>query len=152
MKVVTNLKDFRNELILWALIMAAASEGVSLIAIGWDVSFILGLAAGTAVSVTGAVILVNTGSALMKTGRKSPILAGYLLRLILYGAVFYICIRTGVRCGFGCLAGFVTLHFGILFLYGIVYKFFRKKENPLNDWTEPKVWNDLSCYDEEDDW
>ena len=152
MKAVTNLKAFRNELILWALIMAAAAELASLLIIGWDVPFLLGLAAGTAVSVIGVIILVGTGSALMTTGRKSPIILGYLARLVLYGTVFFICIRISVPCGFGCIAGFVTLHFGIMFLYGIVYRFFRKEKNPLNDWTEPKQCNDLSRYDEEDDW
>ncbi|MGN0702748.1 MAG: hypothetical protein ACI4KL_06215 [Lentihominibacter sp.] len=152
MKAVTNLKAFRNELIFWALIMAVVAELASLIAIGWDVTFLLGLAAGTAVSVTGVFILVGTGSALMLTGRKSPIILGYLARLIMYGTIFFICIRIAVPCGFGCIAGFVTLHFGIMFLYGIVYRFFRKKKNPLNDWTEPKQWKDLSEYDEEDDW
>ena len=38
-----------------------------------------------------------------------------------------------------------------MFLYGIVYKFIKKKKNPLNDWIEPKQWNDLSVYDDEDD-
>ena len=83
MKAVTNLKAFRNELILWALIMAAAAELASLLIIGWDVPFLLGLAAGTAVSVIGVIILVGTGSALMTTGRKSPIILGYLARLVL---------------------------------------------------------------------
>lgn len=152
MKAVTDLRDFRNEIILWALIMAAVAEVASLIVIGWDVKFLLGLAVGTAVSVAGIFILVSTGQTLMTTKKKSPILLGYLGRLILYGVTFFICIRISLACGVGCVAGFVTLHFGIMFLYGIVYKFFKKKKNPLNDWTEPKQWNDLSQYDEEEDW
>lgn len=150
--IVTNLNSFRNEIILYGIIMAAVGEIVSLFVIGPNIMFPIGLAVGTAVSIIGFVILVYTGKALMVNERKSPILLGYILRLGLYAVSFFFCIRMDLRCGFGCGLGFVTIHFGIMFLYGIVYKFIKKKKNPLNDWTTPKQWNDLSQYDDEDDW
>ena len=149
---MTSLKEFRNEIIIYGLVMAAVAEVVSLFIIGPSVLVAVGLAAGTAVSVIGFIILVRTGETLMEESRKAPILLGYIVRLVLYGAVFFICIKASLPCGFRCGIGFVTIHFGIMFLYGIVYKFIRKKKNPLNDWTEPKEWNDLSVYDDEDDW
>lgn len=148
---MTNLREFRNEIILYGAIMAAVAEVISLLVIGPNALFTAGLAAGTAVSVLGFIILIKTGESLMKESKKSPILLGYIVRLFLYGAVFFICIKLSLPCGFGCGIGFVTIHFGIMFLYGIVYKFIKKKKNPLNDWTEPKQWNDLSIYDDEDD-
>ena len=150
--IVTNLNSFRNEIIVYGIVMAALAEAVSLFLIGPDVMFSLGLAAGTAVSIIGFVILVYSGRALMENRRKSPILLGYIVRIALYAVSFFFCIRADLHCGFGCGLGFVTIHFGILFLYGIVYKIIKKKKNPLNDWTTPKEWNDLSQYDEEDDW
>ena len=149
---MTSLKEFRNEIILYGVVMAAVAEGISLLVIGPNALFAAGLAAGTAVSILGFIILVKTGETLMKESKKSPILLGYIVRLFLYGVVFFICIKASLPCGFGCGIGFVTIHFGIMFLYGIVYKFIKKKKNPLNDWTEPKEWNDLSVYDDEDDW
>ena len=148
---MTNLREFRNEIILYGVIMAAVAEVISLLVIGPNALFTAGLAAGTAVSVLGFIILIKTGESLMKESKKSPILLGYIVRLFLYGAVFFICIKLSLPCGFGCGIGFVTIHFGIMFLYGIVYKFIKKKKNPVNDWTEPKQWNDLSIYDDEDD-
>jgi hypothetical protein len=148
---VTSLKEFRNEIIIYGIVMAAVAEVVSLFVIGPDALFSAGLAAGTAVSVIGFIILVKTGETLSEKSKKSPILLGYIVRLLLYGVVFFIFIKASLPCGFGCVIGFVTIHFGILFLYGVVYKFFKKKKNPLNDWTEPKEWNDLSVYDDEDD-
>lgn len=148
---MTNLKSFRNEIIMYGAGFAAAAEVVSLFIIGPSVMFSAGLAAGTAVSIIGFVILVKSGETLMEESKKSPILLGYIVRLLLYGITFFICIRIGLQCGFGCGLGFITIHFGIMFLYGIVYKFIKKKKNPLNDWTEPKEWNDLSIYDDEDD-
>ena len=146
-----DLKSFRNEIILWAGIMAAVAEVISLFVIGPSLQFAGGLVLGMAVSVVGFFILVRTGQTLMDTKKKSPVLLGYLLRLVMYAAAFMICIKIGLKCGFGCGCGFITLHFGILFLYGIVYKFFKKKKNPLNDWVGTKEWNDLSKYDDEDD-
>ena len=148
---MTSLKEFRNEIIIYGIVMAAVAEVVSLFVIGPNALFSAGLAAGTAVSVIGFIILVRTGETLAEESKKSPILLGYIVRLLLYGVVFFICIKASLPCGFGCGVGFVTIHFGILFLYGVVYKFFKKKKNPLNDWTEPKEWNDLSIYDDEDD-
>ena len=148
---MTSLKEFRNEIIIYGIVMAAVAEVVSLFVIGPNALFAAGLAAGTAVSVIGFIILVRTGETLAEESKKSPILLGYIVRLLLYGVVFFICIKASLPCGFGCGVGFVTIHFGILFLYGVVYKFFKKKKNPLNDWTEPKEWNDLSAYDDEDD-
>lgn len=148
---MTNLKGFRNEVIIYGILMAAVAEVVSVFVIGPCLFFPIGLAVGTAVSIVGFIILVRTGQSLMERSKKSPILFGYIIRLILYGASFLICIKVDLRCGFGCMIGFVTIHFGIMFLYGIVYKFIKKKKNPLNDWTHPKQWNDLSIYDDEDD-
>lgn len=148
---VTDLKSFRNEIIIYGLVMAGVAEVVSLFVIGPSIMFPIGLAVGTAVSIIGFIILVRTGRDLMENKKKSPILLGYIVRIVLYAATFMICIKLSLQCGFGCGIGFVTIHFGIMFLYGIVYKFIKKKKNPLNDWIEPKQWNDLSVYDDEDD-
>ena len=54
------MTKFRNEIILYSLIMAAVAEVVSLIVIGPNVWFVLGLLIGTAVAIVGFIILVKT--------------------------------------------------------------------------------------------
>ena len=148
-----DLTGFKKEILLTALGMAVLAELVSLIIIGPSLWFGVGVAAGTATSMGCFLILTRTGSLTEITNRSGLVVLGYFARMLIYGAVFFFCIRWRVACGFGALAGFITLHFGILVLYGIIYRFFLKTKNPLNDWTEPKEWNDLSVYDdEEDDW
>ena len=148
-----DLKSFKKEILLAALCVAAFAEIISLIVYGPSLWFAAGLAAGTATTIGCFLILTRTGAMTEITKKGGIIVLGYFARMLLYGAVFFLCIKIRVPCGFGCLAGFVSLHFGILILYGVVYRFFRKKKNPLNAWTEPKEWNDLSVYDdEEDDW
>jgi len=145
-----DLKSFKKEILLSALCVAALAEIVSLIVYGPSLWFSAGLGVGTLTTMTCFLILTRTGAITEITKKSGIVVLGYFARMLLYGAVFFICIKFRVICGFGCLAGFVSLHFGILLLYGVVYRF-RKKKNPLNDWTEPKEWNDLSVYDDEDD-
>lgn len=132
--------------------MAAAAEVISLFVAGPGILFPIGLVIGTGVSVIGFLILVRSGQFLVDSQSSAPVILGYGLRIILYGIAFLVCIKISVPCGFGCGCGILSIHCGILFLYGIVYPFIKHKKNPLNDWTEPKEWNDLSVYDEEDDW
>lgn len=80
---MTSLKEFRNEIIIYAIVMAAVAEVVSLFIIGPNIMFPVGLAAGTAVSIIGFIILVKTGETLMEESKKSPILLGYVVRLFL---------------------------------------------------------------------
>lgn len=148
---MTNLTKFRNEIILYACLMAALAEIISLFVIGPDLAFTAGLLIGTAISIIGFMILVRSGRHLLEKEKKAPVILGYVIRLVLYAVSFFVCVRFSLRSGAGCGCGFITVHFGIIFLYGIVYNFFKKKENPLNDWTVPKKWNDLSAYDDEDD-
>ncbi len=148
-----DMKNFKKEILLSALGMAVLAELISLAVIGPSLWFSGGLAVGTAVTMICFLILTRTGALTEIMKKGGIIVLGYFARMLLYGVVFFLCIRANVTCGFGCLAGFITLHFGILVLYGIVYKLILKKKNPLNDWTEPKEWNDLSVYDDEDeDW
>ena len=63
---MTSLKEFRNEIIIYAIVMAAVAEVVSLFIIGPSVMFPAGLAVGTAVSIIGFIILVKTGETLME--------------------------------------------------------------------------------------
>lgn len=146
-----NLRQFRKEIIIATVCTAVLAELVSLAVIGPNRLFLTGLGAGTATTILSFLILARTGTLMDLFKSGFPVAAGYFLRMLLYGAVFFVCIIRGAACGFGCLAGFISLHFGIFILYGIVYKYILKKENPLNDWTEPKEWNDLSEDDEEDD-
>ena len=82
------MTKFRNEIILYSLIMAAVAEVVSLIVIGPNITFVLGLLIGTAVAIVGFIILVKTGQMLMDDKKKKPVVLGYVLRIFLYGISF----------------------------------------------------------------
>lgn len=146
-----NLKEFGKEIIITAICMAALAELISLPLIGPSLPFASGVCAGTATTILCFLLLAKLGIMTAEKKSSAPMVGGYFVRMLLYGAVFLLCIKMNVLCGFGCIAGFITLHIGILALYGIVYRFILKKDNPLKDWTGTKEWNDLSVYDDEDD-
>ncbi|MDO4518001.1 MAG: hypothetical protein Q4B78_02200 [Bacillota bacterium] len=146
-----DLSKFRNETIPYIAIIALIVEVVSLFFIGPSLLFSIGLAVGTACSVLGFLLLVESGKLVAVTNKSSFAVHGYIIRLIIYAACFLVSIKFGIKCGAGCGFGLLTTHFGILLLHGIVYPFIKKEKNPLNDWTEPKEWNDLSIYDDDDD-
>ena len=146
-----DLKEFGKEIIITAICMAGLAEVISLPVIGPSLPFALGVCAGTATTIVCFLLLAKAAQMAADKKKGSPVVGGYFVRMLLYGAVFFVCIKLSVPCGFGALAGFVTLHFGILVLYGVVYRFILKKDNPLKDWTGTKEWNDLSVYDDEDD-
>lgn len=148
---MTNLSDFKKEIVIYTILMAMISEVISLLVIGFNIWFAGGLVVGTAVTVFNFHLLVLSGEKVISEQRAMPVVGGYFVRLVIYGVVFFVATRFGLAASVGCAIGYVTLHASIMFTYLIVYGLFKKKTNPLNDWTEPKKWNDLSVYDDEDD-
>jgi len=148
---MTPFKKFTNQIFKYCIIIAIIMEAISLIVLGIDGGFALGLAVGTATAVMNFIILENSAVKLMKKNSSGPVVAGYFIRMPIYGAVFYLCLRVGIISAVSCALGFVTLPLAMIYLYGIRSRFPGAVKNPLNDWTEPKKWNDLSEFDDEDD-
>ena len=148
---MTNLSEFKREIIKYTILTALVAEVISLLVTGIDSWFAGGLIVGTAVTIFNFHLLVLSGEKVMEVQKAMPVVGGYFVRLVIYGVVFFLATRFGFSAAVGCAVGYITLHVAIMFTYLIVYGLFKKKKNPLNDWTEPKKWNDLSIYDDEDD-
>lgn len=143
---------FLKETILYGLAVSVITELVSLVVIGPSAMFAIGLVIGTLTAAAGFLILANMGQAMLALKMSVPMVLSYIIRMLGYGAVFLICVKMSFLCGAGCVIGYISIPVGLAMLYGFVYRVIKKVENPLNDWTEPKEWKDLSEYDEEDDW
>ncbi len=148
---MTNLSEFKGEIVKYTALMALVAEVISLPLIGIKLPFSCGLVVGTAVTIFNFQLLVYSGEQVIKSKRAMPVVGGYFVRLLIYGIAFLVALKFGWYVAAGCAAGFITLHVAIMFTYLVVYGLFKKTKNPLNDWTEPKEWNDLSVYDDEDD-
>ncbi len=148
---MASFTKFRNQTLKYSIIIAILMELVSLGVLGFSTKFLLGLFAGTATSILNFVILEHSAIGLMQTNSKVPVVAGYFLRLPIYGLVFYACLMSGTRSVAGCALGFVTLPLALMYIYGIKSRFPGAEKNPLNDWTEPKEWKDSADWDDQDD-
>jgi ATP synthase I chain len=142
---------FRNQIFKYSILVAIIMEVVSFAVFGLSSKFLLGLVAGTAVTIVNFTILERSAAKLVQKNSKGPVVAGYFLRLPIYGVVFYVCLMAGMRSAIGCALGFVTLPLALIYIYGIKSRFPGAEKNPLNDWTEPKEWNDSSDWDDDDD-
>jgi hypothetical protein len=148
---MTSFMKFRNQTLKYSIIVAIVMELVSLVVLGFSTKFLLGLFAGTATSIVNFTLLERSVVGLMQTNSKIPVVAGYFLRLPIYGAVFYACLMSGTSSVAGCALGFVTLPLALMYIYGIKSRFPGAEKNPLNDWTEPKEWKDPAEWDDEED-
>lgn len=101
------------------LAAALLFELLSLPFLGFDIRFLYGLALGTAVAVVNLKLLRITAEWVL-SHRWGPAIAvaGYMLRLLVYGAAFLTAYRLGTASGIGSLLGFVTLKLGILYAFG----------------------------------
>lgn len=77
----------------------------SLFFLGLNVIFPYGLALGTAVALVGMHVLAATIEGAARSGRKAPLIVGYVLRIVLYGGALYIAFKTGTAAGVGAAAG-----------------------------------------------
>ena len=146
-----DLIEFKNRIFVHCVILAAVAELVSLAVIGPDGRFAAGIAAGTFITVINFNILAFSAVRMLEKQSKGPVVGGYFVRMPIYGAVFYLCLKWGWNCAVGCIIGFITLHVSILIIYGIESRLPGARKNPLNSWTEPKKWRDPSEWDDEDD-
>jgi hypothetical protein len=148
-----SLSKFGKQIFKYSMIIAVIMELGSLIPLGLDARFLLGLVAGLAITMVNFVILEISAVQLMQKNSGAPVVTGYFIRMVTYGIAFYFCIKVSIICGIGCGVGFLTLPLAMIYLYGIKSRFPGAEKNPLNDWTEPKEWKDSSEWDdEEDDW
>jgi hypothetical protein len=152
----TSFLKLKYQVLLHALAAAVLIELISLIFYGYDTRFLLGLLAGTGTTVLNYRSLERSVLAVMDKNSRVRAVTGYFLRLPVYGLVFYLCLRAGAPSAVGCVLGFLTLQFALLYLFGIRSLFPGAPKNPLNDWTEPRQWRDPSEWedgeDEDDDW
>lgn len=147
-----DLSEFKNQIIKYGIIIAAAIAVISFFFLGYK--FLWGLLAGTAVACFNFNLIVITGRNVAKTGRRASVVGGYFIRMPIYGIVFYLCIRSSLLAAAGCGVGFLTVPLAIFYIYGIRSKFPGARKNPLNESDTPRTWRDLDedDWDEEDDW
>jgi len=119
-----DLKTFRFQITKYTVIITVIIAVCSVPVLGVDVPFLGGLLAGMLVSIGSFIILFAISAMVLTSGNKWMASFGYLMRLPVYGLVFYIVMKTGgLLAGIACLIGFLTTNFSMIYVHGIKAKF-----------------------------
>ena len=99
------------------MIAAIIAGLASLLIIGPNILFPYGLAIGTCIAIVNLnIISVSINSAVAK-GRRGPVIAAFIIRIVIYGAVFLMGARTSYISGLGVAIGFVLPNISMLVMY-----------------------------------
>ena len=108
-----------NPLYGYSILAAAIIELGSLLFIGWNPLFAYGLALGTCVAIVNYNLLVWSSKMALAMGRGVGLaMIGYVMRLAIYGGVFFLSYKTGTASGIATLLGYMTVKLGMFYMYG----------------------------------
>jgi hypothetical protein len=140
------LKALMNPIYKYGVIVAVLCEIVSLPFLGWNPQFAYGLTLGTSIAIVNYYLLAFAAGRIGSRGRGASLaILGYMARLGIYGAAFYMSYRIGTASGLATLLGYMTLKISTYYVYGFKPGFKKgpptgKKYNDLDQdgWPEPK--------------
>lgn len=119
-----DLTAFKNQIVIYGIIVALIVEVGSLFFLGFDQGFAYGLALGTAISVVNFNIMAFTMKRMLAiSGGKLFAFSSYMIRMCIYGFAFYMAMRISFVSGIGSVIGFMTLKVAIYYLHAIKAKF-----------------------------
>ena len=129
-EVLKEYSAFKNRICKYTVFIAVLFELISLPIFGLSLKFLYGLALGTSVAIVNFYFHAWTCKKLVYGGKGLGIsILGYFIRLLIYGACFYGCAKIDIiHCGFGCIAGFLTIKAAILYLHAFKAWFAEKRK------------------------
>lgn len=139
-----SLTTFKVQIYKYTFLTAIILEIGALPILGVGVRYVdysYGLALGTCIAVMSFNILFLMSKKVVMDGKRMWAVVGYLVRLPIYGAGFYFCIRLSVVCGVACLLGFFTSTLSIIYIHGF-------KAKPDRSWkVRPEVKEEFERMD-----
>ena len=102
-----NIPKIKREITIYTIIAAAACEVISLPIFGLGILFPYGLAIGVCVAIVNLSVISSSIDKAVERGRKGPVVAGLIIRILLYGGAFLLAVRTANISGLGAAVGFL---------------------------------------------
>ena len=114
---------------LCAVALMVLAAILSVLVLGISISFLLGLFIGTAVALINFALLAKANKMVLDERNPTIAIVGYFVRMLLYGAAFYLCLtRLGKGGGVASVIGFMMLYTSLFVVHGILPSFKRTKE------------------------
>jgi len=108
---------------------------ISLPALGPNILFSYGLAIGTCVAIIALNLISFSVGRAAENKRKSPVIYGFIIRVLLYGGTLYFAVDTSGFTLFGAAIGLILPHAAIYVMHGIVPAIRKKlKKEPKEVW------------------
>ena len=136
-----DIRKLKKEVVLYGGLVALACESLSFFVLGWNLFFLIGLAAGLAVGILNFFIMVANLQVMLDSKKQSISFVGYFARMVLYCVVLFFCLRKGLIPGGGCLLGILATKMPLFYIYAFKNKFDKGRKIP------PEV---QAMYEEED--
>ncbi len=127
-KAMEDLTKFRNKIFIFGVLVMLVAEAISLPFIGLDWKFSVGLLLGTAIAIVNFAIMTKFSVMIVEGKNRFLASMSYLIRLLLYGGVFYMSVKISLAAGIGSVCGFMTLKVAIFIIHGIL-PYFAKDDN-----------------------
>jgi hypothetical protein len=116
---VIDISKIKKEITRYTILAAVIAEAVSLLVFGPNIFFPYGLAIGVCAAIINLHVISATIERAIERGRKSPVTAGLILRILLYGGAFILAIRTSGLSGAGAAVGFFIPRVVLYIRYGL---------------------------------
>ncbi|HHX13867.1 MAG TPA: ATP synthase subunit I [Clostridiales bacterium] len=117
------LTAFKNRIFRYTILIALVCELISLPFIGFNKDFAYGLALGTCIAIVNFNLLALTAKLTLERQKTLYSPLGYLLRMIIYGFVFWAALKISPLSALAAVIGFMTLKAAIFILHGLKPKF-----------------------------
>ena len=122
-KAMEDLTKFKNKIFIYGILIMLIAEVISLPIHGFDWKFSVGLLLGTAIAIANFNIMTLTSAMILEGKHKALASMSYLIRLLLYGGVFYVSIKLSVPAGIGSICGIMTLKVAIFIIHAVIPHF-----------------------------
>jgi len=123
-----DITKIRKDLILYTIIAAAAVEIISLPVLGPNILFPYGLAIGACAAIISLYIISRTIEQAAESRRRSPVIFGFIIRVLLYGGALYLAVSTSPVSLAGAAIGLLLPHISLYIMYGLVPAVRRKRQ------------------------
>lgn len=140
---MSDLTSFKNKIFIYAIIIMAITELISLPFLGLDIKFAYGLLLGTCISIANFNILAFTLDRALKSGNKALVFFSYLIRLAVYSVALLSAFNVGNLTALACAMGFLTVKLAIYYIHGFKAKFSKDRK------VRPEVMEQFEREDKE---
>lgn len=136
-----DINKIKKQVTIYGFAAIVICQIISLFIIGFDILFSAFLLAGFAAGIASFWLLAYFLEKMLDSGNTGFSTISFVIRILIYCAVFFIAIRQGTACGLACLLGILAPKLPLYYFHAVKPEFNTKRK------VRPEV---QAIYDAED--